>query len=62
MDGTLFWRYALDFAALVPAAVLCLLPVWEFLENKRHTALAALLFLAAGIFGGAAICAAGRLW
>ena len=61
MDGTLFWRYALDFAALVPAAVLCLLPVWEFLENKRHTALAALLFLAAGIFGGAAICAAGRL-
>ena len=61
MDGTLFWRYALDFAALVPAAVLCLLPVWEFLENKRRTALAALLFLAAGIFGGAAICAAGRL-
>lgn len=61
MDGTLFLRYALDFAALVPAAVLCLLPVWEFLENKRRTALAALLFLAAGIFGGAAICAAGRL-
>ena len=61
MDGTLFWRYTLDFAALIPAAVLCLLPVWEFLENKRRTALAALLFLAAGIFGGAAICAAGRL-
>ncbi len=61
MDWTLFPRYLLEFAALCPAAVICLLPVWEFLENRRRTALCALLYLVLGIAGGAALCARFRL-
>ena len=57
MDWTLFWRYVLDLAAVYPAAAVCLLPVWEFLTEKRRTVLAALLFLTVFVFGGAALCA-----
>ena len=58
MDWKLFWRYALDLAALFPAAFVCLVPVWEFFSRPGRTALAAACFLTLGTLGAAAACAA----
>lgn len=57
MDWKLFWRYALDLAALFPAAFVCLVPVWEFFSRPGRTALAAACFLTLGTLGAAAVCA-----
>ena len=34
MDWKLFWRYALDLAALFPAAFVCLVPVGELFHDR----------------------------
>lgn len=57
MDWKLFWRYALDLAAIYPAAFACLVPVWEFFARPGRTALAAVCFLTLGTLGAAAVCA-----
>lgn len=56
MDWELFWRYALHFSAVWPAALICLAPVWEFQRRPGRVLIGTPLFLAAGTFGGAALC------
>ena len=52
----LYFRYFLEFLAMLPTAVMVLLPAWEQLRTPRRTVCFALLFILLGSAGGAAIC------
>lgn len=57
MHWDLFARYCLDFFALLPGAVICFAPVWEWIRTPRRTLPAIGAGLAVLMLADAAVCA-----
>ncbi len=61
MEWKLYCRYVLDLSTIIPAAFVCLAPVWTFLPKPRRVLGAAAVFCTGGILVASALCTHFRL-